>query len=233
MTLPCVVSVPHAGRAVPPEVRNVWRLTPEEVVEDGDVGAREIYAVSGYVQEFVTTEVARAAVDLNRAPDDRRQDGVVKTHTCWDVPVYTRFPEDGTVATLLRRYYHPYHRRLRRISDGGHAALGLDCHTMAAVGPPVGPDPGIERPAICVSDGDGTTCPPGWTSHLATCLERAFEDEVRINSPFSGGFITRHHGRTMPWIQVEMSRAPFLDLEEKRERFVAALTRLFATLRFR
>ncbi len=36
-------------------------------------------------------EYYRAVVDLNRAPDDtapENPDGVVKSHTCWNVPVY-------------------------------------------------------------------------------------------------------------------------------------------------
>jgi len=30
--------------------------------------------------------------------------------------------------------------------------LGIDCHTMAAKGPPIGPDPGKERPLVCLSN---------------------------------------------------------------------------------
>ena len=42
----------------------------------GDVEAAEIYDLRERVAEFLTTDVARAVLDLNRAPDDRRPDGV-------------------------------------------------------------------------------------------------------------------------------------------------------------
>jgi hypothetical protein len=89
--LPLLVSVPHAGLAIPPEVAALNRLTAQEIAEDGDVGAREIYGeLAPYVAAFVISDIARAFVDLNRAEDDIRKDGVIKTHTCWDVPVYER-----------------------------------------------------------------------------------------------------------------------------------------------
>jgi len=49
----------------------------------------------------VTTDVARAIVDLNRAEDDRR---TVKTQTYWGVPVYRKFPPDQVAGQLLDRY---------------------------------------------------------------------------------------------------------------------------------
>ncbi len=220
MKLPLLLSVPHAGLRVPDEVRGYCRLSADEIREDGDEGAAEIYALADHVQRFETTDIARAIVDLNRAPDDRRADGVVKTHTCWQVPVYEPTPPETLFADLLERHYHPYHARLS--GHAGHVPIGIDCHTMAASGPPIGPDPGAERPWLCLSNGDGT-CPDAWLASLATCLEAAFEHPVARNDPFQGGYITRSHAAEMPWMQLEFSRAPFLSNPEKRTRLLAGL----------
>ncbi|MHC5010032.1 MAG: N-formylglutamate amidohydrolase, partial [Planctomycetota bacterium] len=169
---------------------------------------------------FVTTDVARAVVDMNRAEDDFGKDGVVKTHTCWDVEVWRTPPPDELKRALLSRYHRPYHERLRRPPRG--VRLGVDCHTMAAHGPPVGPDPGVERPWICLSHGDGT-CPDAWLDELAACFERSFGTPPSINTPFRGGYIVRTYAAMLPWVQVELSRAPFLSLEEKRGRVLDAL----------
>ena len=160
--------------------------------------------------------------DLNRATDDRRKDGVIKTHTCWDVPVYQHEPSAATVAALLDAYYRPYHERLAHLA-GSAVKLAIDCHTMAAVGPPVAPDPGVERPWVCLSNGDGT-CPQTWIEGLQRCFEDAFGPHVTINHPFTGGYITRRHAAEMPWVQLELSRAPFATDREKRERVLAALS---------
>jgi hypothetical protein len=66
---------------------------------------------------------------------------------------------------------------------------------------------------------------------MAQCFERAFETEVAINDPFRGGYIIRAHARQLPWIQVELSRAPFLINAEKRERVLAALTEWCAMMK--
>jgi len=221
--LPLLISVPHAGLRVPPEASELCRLSDREIERDGDEGAREIYAIESQVARFVTTDIARAIIDLNRAENDRRKDGVVKTHTCWNVPVYKTFPSDTIIETLLARYYRPYHSRLSRLA-GPALVLAVDCHTMAAIAPPIGPDPGAERPWVCLSNGDGT-CPQEWLDGLRRRFVDEFGQNVTVNDPFSGGYITRTHASEMPWIQLELSRAPFLTNREKQDRVIRALGR--------
>lgn len=221
MTLPLLLSVPHAGLLVPREVEERVILTKQEIIEDGDEGAAEIYwPLEKEVAAFVTTQVARAIVDLNRAEDDRRQDGIIKTHTCWDVPVYRDFPSEDLIRILLEKYYHPYHEKLSHFPEG--IKLGVDCHTMAAQGPPVGPDPGAIRPSVCLSNADGT-CPQEWLESLAECFSKAFEAEVALNHPFKGGHIIRSHSHELPWVQLELSRTPYLSNKDKGLRVLNAL----------
>jgi formiminoglutamase len=225
--LPLLLSVPHGGERIPPEVEEICILTPQQVLEDGDEGAREIYDLEEHVAGFVTTDIARAIVDLNRAEDDFSRDGVIKTHTCWDVPVYRSAPPAETTERLIQKYYLPYHQRLRHLA-AGEARLGIDCHTMAAHGPPVGPDTGRERPHLCLSDADGTL-PQEWFALLADCLETAFGTRPSLNEPFRGGYIIRSHAAELPWVQLEISRAAFMPFGDKRERFLEAI-RSFSTL---
>jgi len=222
MTMPLLLSVPHAGLRVPPEVAELCALTDEEIQADSDGGAADIYLpLERDVLAFATTDVARAIVDLNRAEDNIGKDGVIKTHSSYNVPVYHRRPSSAMIRLLLDRHYRPYHRRLRELAD--RVLAGVDCHTMAAVGPPVGPDPGRPRPPICLSDGDGA-CPREWFLALAACLEREFGFPPALNTPFKGGYITRSHGVELPWLQLEFSRADFLPLAEKRERLRRVLS---------
>ncbi len=219
--LPIVISVPHAGLRVPEEVADKCVLSPQEIAEDGDGGAAEIYSIADEVGAFVTTDVARAIVDMNRARDDRRRDGVVKTHTCWDVPVYRLPLATPEIEQLLDAYHAPYHERLTALGASGQWPLGIDCHTMAASGPPVGPDPGSERPWLCLSNGEGT-CPQEWIEGLAACFAELIDGQIGINDPFRGGYITRSHAAEMPWIQLELSRAPHMTNDEKRQMVLSA-----------
>lgn len=221
MTLPLLLSVPHAGLLVPSEVKDLCILSMKDIIEDGDEGAVEIYLpLYTEVSSLVTTDVARAVLDMNRAENDRRKDGVVKTQTCWDVSVYRKFPSEEVIRTLIENYYRPYHTNLTH--DAKTVKLGVDCHTMAAKGPPISPDPGMERPAICISNAN-FTCPQEWIISLAWCFEKVFETNVSINYPFKGGYIIISHAKELPWIQLELSRTHFFTNEEKSSRVIEAL----------
>ena len=220
MKLPLIISVPHAGLTVPQEARDYCALAPEQILADSDEGAAEIYDLKSEVTVHITTNVARAIVDMNRAEDDRGRDGIVKTHTCYNARVYREPVPEDVIEILLERYYRPYHQRL--LESAVDAKFGVDCHTMAAVGPPCSKDSDCERPNICLSNAHGT-CPQDWFEKLVHCFKESFESEISVNHPFKGGYIIRSHSFELPWVQVEFSRAPFLQITEKRERVLQAL----------
>jgi N-formylglutamate amidohydrolase len=225
MKLPILLSVPHAGLKVPPEVEDLCILSQEEIIQDGDEGAAEIYLpLREEVAKLVTTDVARAILDMNRPVNDRSKDGIVKTHTCWDVPVYRRFPSEETVGSLIGKHHIPYHVRLSQVPTG--IQLGVDCHTMAAKAPPIARDPGANRPILCISNG-GSTCPENWINGMAACFEEVFKEKVHINTPFKGGHIIRTHAAELPWVQLELSRAPFASLQEKSRLVLESLRRWY------
>lgn len=221
--LPLLLSVPHAGLEVPEYLEPYCRLSPKEIADDGDVGAAAIYDLQSEVRAFVTTKIARAFLDMNRADDDRHKDGVVKTHTCWDVPIYDPAPPEELLARVIDEHYRPYHEELSRHARDPDLLLAIDCHTMAATGPPVGPDPGATRPMACVGDAGGKSCPRPWVELFLECLERQFPGKVTLNRPFSGGYITRRHGTEMPWLQLELSRTEELDDTTKRQMLLSAI----------
>lgn len=221
MKLPLIISVPHAGLTVPQEAQDYCVLSPEQILADSDEGAAEIYDLNSEVTAHITTDVARAVVDMNRAEDDRGRDGVVKTHTCYNTRVYRKPVPEDVVAILLERYYRSYHQRLSE--SASDAKFGVDCHTMAAVGPPCSEDSDCERPNICLSNADGT-CPQDWFEKMVHCFKQSFDSEISVNHPFKGGYIIRSHSSELPWVQVELSRATFLQMGEKRERVLQALT---------
>jgi len=222
VSLPLLISVPHAGRQVPPEVKRINLLSVEQIIEDGDEGAHEVYAIQDEVMAFVTTNIARAYVDMNREEDDRGSDGVVKTKTIYQVPIYLHPLQEKHIHMLLTRYYLPYHRKLSRLAND--IVLGIDCHTMAAEAPPISPDAGTERPLVCLSNADGT-CPQDWFSLMADCLAETFRCNVALNEPFKGGSIIRSHASELPWMQLELSRAQFMDAKDKRSRVLSAFQR--------
>ena len=228
---PLLISIPHGGDTIPPEVADIVSITERDIFYDGDALTREIYDFGKRVDAVIETPIARAIVDVNRASDDRppeNPDGVVKTVTTDGTPVYREgmFPDDDLVEDVLQKYYFPYHERLGNLLENRSIRLALDCHSMLERSPSASVRPGEPRPLICLSNrgdeygmpvhGRGTvTCPPGWIRALAESLRRAFagEGEIAMNDPFAGGYISRYHyeHRRIPWIQIEINRKLYLN----------------------
>ncbi len=236
-SLPLLISIPHGGLEVPPEVRNLCCLDLPALLKDGDTWAGYLYNFEERVQAVIQFPVARAVLDVNRAADDlppQNSDGVVKTVTVDNEPIW-RAPGGLTakqVRLLLDSYYYPYHQALSVASENRQILLGLDCHTMLNRAPHHSENPGEKRPHVCLSNlGDcngeaieePVSAAPGLIRafgrllerHLAKCYNDIPAPTVWLNRPFSGGYVTKKHGQNgqIPWIQVEINRSLYLSSE--------------------
>ena len=230
--LPILISIPHGGDTIPSEVHDRVALTSRDIFLDTDTFTRQIYNLREHVTAVIENPIARAIVDVNRAPDDRppaNPDGVIKIRTALGKQVYKRgmFPEEELINDLLAQYYYPYHRNLELLMNQHELRLALDCHSMLPLSPPTSDKPGRRRPLICLSNrGDGRgrqtstqgpiTCPPEWLQILADAFRQVFDgkddDRVALNTPFLGGYISQTHSWSSgtPWIQVELNRNLYL-----------------------
>jgi N-formylglutamate deformylase len=238
-----LLSIPHGGLEMPAELAPMAAIPAEDVFADIDPFTREIFTLDLETVAVVDTGIARTFVDMNRAVDDlppANPDGVVKTETCHGKRIYARPLNGRVIAGLLESHYHPYHERIRAAIERFRPHIALDCHSMAAVGPKISPDVGLERPMVCLGNRHGQACVDEIVQRLGRCFLQAFDlrpEQLTINRPFAGGFITRHFGNNpVPWVQVEISRALYLDprwfdadsLEIDRER-LAELNGMFRT----
>ncbi len=218
---PVLISIPHGGTRIPDQLAHAVAASDRDLFMDSDAFTIDIYSLGPQVMAEVWTDIYRAFIDLNRAPRQlppQWPDGVIKSVTCYGKPVYRQGIEPWTTDTLslLSQYYYPYHRRMGQLLKTPGLRLALDCHSMAAQAPLIAPDHDTSRPRpmICLGNAGGRSCPPRLLARLARCFTAAFQlpaDQVSINYPFSGGYITRTYGkRHLPWVQVEMNRALYL-----------------------
>ncbi|MDD1718707.1 MAG: N-formylglutamate amidohydrolase [Methanoregulaceae archaeon] len=249
---PFLISVPHGGTSVPPELCDRIALSGSEVSFYSDPATRVMYEFRDSVSAYLDTPVTRMAVDLNRNPLDlppRKPDGVVKSRTAFGTPVYLEgsFPEMPLVHHMLMTHFFPYHEALDRLLDNGDVSLALDCHSMLPVGPPDQKDAGARRPLVCLGNngdragksrrGGLATCPSEWICGLAGAFRTEFpgRGEVAINVPYSGGFIVNAHywHRGIPWIQVEMNRSLYEPPGSRPDSFLAPDQERLVSLRER
>ena len=132
--LPVLLSIPHGGTQVPEELRDRVCITALDLFDDSDAFTVDIYDLGSEVAMVVKADMARAFVDPNRAPDDRlpnNPDGVVKTATCLNQPIYLpgRGPDGALTGLLIERYHTPYHALLDKAAArvSGSRSTAIRC----------------------------------------------------------------------------------------------------------
>ena len=167
--LPVVVSIPHTGTAVPPEVASRFASKDIAALPMTDWHLHRLYDFlpdMGITTLFATW--SRFVVDLNRPPDSRPlypgrfETGLVPTETFDREAVFSIPPDATDVEQLRRRYHQPYHDRLAAllaITRGrfGRAIL-IDAHSIASGATAVHDE--LEND-ICLGNRDGTSCDQG------------------------------------------------------------------------
>ncbi len=238
--LPIAVISPHGGLQVPPELVGRVQLTREQIFNEADAYANDLYDFGGRVAQFEVFPYARTILDMNRpATGDvpgRTGDGAVKLQTSYGVPVYAPGDEPGAdlQRALIDRYWRPWQAKLEAIANNPEIKLVIDAHTMAAVGPSAFNDPDHLRPRVQVGNfgdgqGEGTngtfglSAPPELARFLTDVLGDALADlgpltevgaQQALNWPFPGGYqLAAHGGRSQPWLMVEVNRALYVGVQ--------------------
>jgi N-formylglutamate deformylase len=217
--LPVLLCIPHSGQKMPKELEGRVVISKHEVFEDSDAYTKEIFDLDSKVIQVISTEYARAFVDMNRNLDDlppKVSDGMIKSMTCYERPIYSEGnePDENLIEKLVSNYYKPYHMQILRAVNNSELELALDCHSMADIAPNISPDVGEKRPLVCLGNFFDKTCSRDTISKLAKCFVEAFKlnpEDVKINHPFSGKYTTQRYGlKPIPWIHVELNRNLFL-----------------------
>lgn len=232
MRLPFVISVPHCSYSIPEGIKPSIALTEKEIVESSDLGTRELFTPIS-VRVALWARWSRLVVDLNRDPGDRDKKGVVPEVDYHGRRVYRdrAYPGEEEIEPRLKKYYWPYHNRLKEAVQDPEVRVLFDCHSLSHVGPPGAPDPLKWRKDIVLGNNGNlegeldpalgkTTCP----GEVIQMMKGEFNKSgfsVSINHPYSGGFITTQYGADLVAegkmaVQVEINQHLFLDDERLR-----------------
>lgn len=243
---PVIVEVPHAGLAVPTDVRAQLVVGDGAILRDSDLHVDRLFCrAPERGATLLTSTVSRYVVDLNRAPDD------VDRQTVRDHPaprptqsrgVVWRTTTDGqpalsepiTYAELERRiarYHAPYHAALAAEIDRKKARFGhvvvVAGHSMPSAG-----KGGQGRRADIVPGSRGRTSA---ADGIIDLVERHFARaglSVKHDDPYRGGWSTQRYGHPesgVHAIQIEINRALYAD-EATGEALPAGVARIESLL---
>ncbi len=121
------------------------------------------------------------------------------------------------VESRIDRLYRPYHRALADLLEQTRTRFGycilIDCHSMPSTGGPNDKDSGASRVDFVLGDCFATSCSPAVTATAEATLRR-FGYRIVRNTPYAGGFTTRHYGaptKGLHALQIEINRRLYMD----------------------
>lgn len=238
-TVPLVFASPHSGRDYPADFVAASRLDPLGLRRSEDSFVDELFACAPRLgAPLLSALFPRAYCDPNREPYE-----LDPAMFSGQLPHYanTRSPRVaaglGTIAKVVATgaeiyraklpvaevehrvscCYRPYHRRLQALLDDTRTLFGcsilVDCHSMPSMGGPMDRDVGMSRVDVVLGDCFGAACDP----EIAEVVDESFRRRgyrVVRNTPYAGGFTTRHYGQPRKGshaLQIELNRALYMD----------------------
>lgn len=257
LSCPLIISSPHSGTAYPPDFLAASTLPPHELQRMEDRFVDRFFESAGAEGgALLSARFPRAWCDVNRDPREldprmfapplaaadvletekvRAGFGVIPRHAGGGRSIYAAPVPGHEIARRLDAAWRPYHAALTALLEEAQGGFGsavlLDAHSMPRL-------PWSRACDFVLGDANGASCAGAVTGFVEDFLS-ARGYAVRRNVPYSGGFITRRHGRPKEGVhalQIEICRSLYLDphtLAPSRgfvplQRDMAALTRALA-----
>lgn len=220
---PLLVSMPHVGTHVPPAL--AARFTAEaQQVPDTDWHLERLYDFADALGASVLVAThSRYVIDLNRAPDGaslypgQSVTGLCPVDTFDDTPIYrdaADHPGEAEIAARRDAIWHPYHAKLAeelaRIKAQHGIAMLWDAHSIRSVLPRFFEG---KLPDLNLGTAQGQSCDPALAERLRAIAKDATGYTSVLNGRFTGGYITRHHGRPQDGqhaVQLEMTQSSYM-----------------------
>ena len=233
--LPLVLASPHSGRDYPADFVAAARLEGSALRKSEDCFVDEIYADAiDLGVPMIRALFPRAFLDLNREAFELDPDmfseplpdyvntrsprvqaglGTIARVVASGEDIYRRKLRFDEALDRVNRHYRPYHATLQRLIEETRAAFGwcvlVDCHSM----PSTGAEGTVAMADIVLGDCYGSACAPDVVDVVEETARGLGYGVVR-NSPYAGGYTTRHYGRPrvgVHAIQIEINRALYMD----------------------
>lgn len=219
---PLILSMPHPGTGVPPEV--AAQLNERgKLVEDTDWHMRQLYGFAApFAPSIVEAQLSRFVIDLNRDPagvslyPGQATTELVPTTTFDGAPIWQKAPDAAEIERRKATYFQPYHTALaaeisRVKAEHGYCVL-WDCHSIKSVIPRLFEG---TLPTLNLGTNSGQSCAPSVEAAAVTAMAGHPFTQI-ANGRFKGGWITRHYGRPFEGVhalQMEIALSAYLSEE--------------------
>ena len=246
--IPMVLSVPHCGIAIPPDLKSSYVAEKIDFIDDTDWYVDRLYDFATEMGvTMIRAKYSRWVIDLNRNAKDQPlyDDGRVITALTPvsdfnGEPIYeTNQPDTAEIQRRVATYYQPYYDKINELLEERRAkhdhVLFFDAHSIRQYVPGIRSQP---FPDLILGDVDETSA-DGSLIKTAEKLLAGSSYSFQHNDPFKGGNLTRHFGKPQKGIhalQLEMSKTLYMNdvqtlyHEERAEKIRTLLKSLFEQL---
>ncbi len=268
-TAPVVFASPHSGRHYPQTFIEASRLKGSAIRRSEDSFIDEIYqSAPTHGAPLLCAHFPRAYVDPNREPyelDASMFSSPLPDYVDSNTPRVAAGL--GTIARVvtsgeeiyqgklnfeeaqhrIEALYTPYHQALKKLIQQTKDTFGfcllVDCHSMPSIGGPMDRDAGNQRVDFVLGDCHGNACFDIVTDSAEVFLKN-LDYVVTRNTPYAGGFTTRHYGQPNEMVhalQIEVNRDLYMDektierspglkkLQQTADKLMAHLCQMAAT----
>jgi N-formylglutamate deformylase len=220
-SIPLLVSFPHSGTYVPPDIAE--RMTEIALTTpDTDWHVPLLYRFLDTMgASTIEATHSRYVVDLNRPPDDQdlypgqKKTGLVPFDTFKGEPLYRDGQAPSPEEIVARRkFWQPYHdalaREVARLRAIHGAMILWDAHSIESVLPQLFEG---RLPDLNLGTFDRKSCDVDIAEAAFAAAQQSGFSAV-MNARFKGGHITRSYGapkKGVNAIQLEMAQAIYMD----------------------
>jgi N-formylglutamate deformylase len=222
-----VLHVPHAGLAMPPDVRAGIVLDDIALADElanmtdrhTDRLALRALEQAGVAAVVVVNRLSRLVVDPERLPDHQEPMAAIGMGAVYLATAHLgtlRAPDPVRDADLRQRYFDPYAAAVAALvgevlDDAGEATI-LDVHSYPSVALPYERAPIEPRPGVCLG-----TDPVHTPDTLVDAARSAFDGVaggVDLDTPFAGTYVPLDHFGTnvaVRSLMLEIRRDLYMD----------------------
>ena len=230
---PLIISIPHAGSYYPKEFLRYKSIDIKKlkIMEDFKTDTF-IDKIDLNLADIFIAECSRAVVDLNRSRqslDNSMFNSKIKTipneeilliksglgvipSKCYSEEIFKAKLPNFYMSKMLERYYDPFHKELKKRINYLKFKFGvvylIDIHSTPTLS-----NDKKKFPDIIIGDNFGKSSEENFKNNLISPFKN-LNLRLSINSPYSGGYITRKYGKkdnNINVIQIEISKNYYMN----------------------
>ncbi len=241
--MPILVSMPHNGTQIPPEIASKMTSSALKVV-DTDWHLDKLYQFAKEQGCYIISPIFnRYVIDLNRSNENvNLYPGQDTTELCPTSqfnkqPIYMdgKKPSQNDINDRVENYWQPYHQQLQtvlmQIKQRFGVAFLFEAHSIKSVVPRFFNG---QLADFNFGNNDGKSCSNKFVQELENWNTKNYSKV--INGRFKGGFITREYAdlnNNIHSLQLELSQATYMNEDtleydnDKAEKVQVQLSGLF------